>query len=106
MGKYVDLIKIKNEREDSFCCGGSLANIKIQMHERDQIRDRALDEYMKYNPDFLVTSCPLCKKTFSKGLDIQVHDIVEIVAESVSAQRKQDRHVQKKQERSLQTELI
>jgi Fe-S oxidoreductase len=106
LGKYVDLIKIKNEREDSFCCGGSLANIKIQMHERDQIRDRALDEYMKYNPDFLVTSCPLCKKTFSKGLDIQVHDIVEIVAESVSAQRKQDRHVQKKQERSLQTELI
>ncbi len=106
LGRYVDLIKIKNEREDSFCCGGSLANIKIQMHERDKIRDRALDEYMKYNPDFLVTSCPLCKKTFSKGLDIQVHDIVEIVAESVSAERKQARHVQKKQEVSLQTELI
>jgi Fe-S oxidoreductase len=106
LGKYVDLIKIKNEREDSFCCGGSLANIKIQMHERDQIRNRVLEEYMKYNPDFLVTSCPLCKKTFSKGLDILVHDIVEIVAESVIAERKQDRHVQKKQKVSLQTELI
>jgi Fe-S oxidoreductase len=106
LGKYVDLIKIKNEREDSFCCGGSLANIKIQMHERDLIRDRALDDYMKYNPDFLVTSCPLCKKTFSKGLDIQVHDIVEVVAESLSAEKRHARYVQKKQEVSLQTELI
>jgi Fe-S oxidoreductase len=106
LGKYVDLIKIKNEREDSFCCGGSLSNIKIQMHERDQIRDRALDEYMKYNPDFLVTSCPLCKKTFSKGLDIQVHDIVEVVAESVSAERKHVGYEQKKRAVSLQTELI
>jgi Fe-S oxidoreductase len=106
LGKYVDLIEIKNEREDSLCCGGSLANIKIQMHERDLIRDRALDEYMKYTPDFLVTSCPLCKKTFSKGLDIQIHDIVEVVAESVSEGKRHVRYVQKKQELSLQTELI
>jgi Fe-S oxidoreductase len=106
LGKYVDLIKIKNEREDSFCCGGSLSNIKIQMHERDKIRDRALNEYMKYNPDFIVTSCPLCKKTFSKGLDIRVHDIVEVVAESLSAEKRRVRYEQNKQEVTLQTELI
>jgi Fe-S oxidoreductase len=106
LAKYVDLIKIKNERENSFCCGGSLANIKIQMQERDKIRDRALDEYMKYKPDFLVTSCPLCKKTFSKGIDIQVHDIAEIVAESLKVGRRNVKYAEQGQEVPLQTELI
>jgi len=106
LAKYVDLIKIKNERENSFCCGGSLANIKIQMQERDKIRDRALDEYMKYKPDFLVTSCPLCKKTFSKGIDIQVHDIAEIVAESLKVGRRNVKYAEQRQEVPLQTELI
>jgi len=106
LAKYVDLIEIKNERENSFCCGGSLANIKIQMQERDKIRNRALDEYLKYEPDFLVTSCPLCKKTFSKGLDIQVRDIVEIVAESIKGGKTNTKYTEQKQEARYQTELI
>ncbi|HLF32819.1 MAG TPA: hypothetical protein VI583_01200, partial [Cyclobacteriaceae bacterium] len=66
--------------------GGSLANIKITMDERDNIRDNTLAEYFKYKPDYLVTSCPLCKKTFSKGRDIRVFDIAEIVARSLPDQ--------------------
>jgi Fe-S oxidoreductase len=79
LDEYVELIPVKNEKEKAFCCGGSLANIKIQMNQRKQISDRAMDEYLSYKPDMLATACPLCKKTFSKNRDLPVHDIAEIV---------------------------
>jgi Fe-S oxidoreductase len=104
--KYVNIIKIKDEKENSFCCGGSLANIKIQMHERDKIRDKALMEYMKYKPDFLVTSCPLCKKTFAKGSNILVYDIAEIVAKSIKADKERVKAQKHAQEALYQTELV
>ncbi len=79
LDEYAEVIPIKNEKESAYCCGGSLANIKIQMSERDQIRDKALDEYLSYQPDMLATACPLCKKTFTKSNKLPVHDIAEIV---------------------------
>lgn len=79
LDEYAELIPIKNERETAYCCGGSLANIKIQMNERNHIRDTALDEYLGYQPDLLATACPLCKKTFAKSNKLPIHDIAEIV---------------------------
>lgn len=79
LDEYAEVITIKNEKETAFCCGGSLANTKIQMNERNQIRDKALNEYISYQPDVLATACPLCKKTFAKSRDLPVHDIAEIV---------------------------
>jgi Fe-S oxidoreductase len=79
LDEYAEVIPIKNEKEAAFCCGGSLANIKIQMNERNQIRDKVLEEYLSYQPDMLATACPLCKKTFAKSRDLPVHDIAEIV---------------------------
>jgi Fe-S oxidoreductase len=32
----------------------------------------------------LVTACPLCKKTFNSGSKIEVKDIAELVAESMT----------------------
>ena len=79
LDEYAEVIPMKNEKEAAYCCGGSLANIKIQMNERNQIRDNALDEYLSYQPDVLATACPLCKKTFAKSNKLPVHDIAEIV---------------------------
>jgi Fe-S oxidoreductase len=79
LDEYAELIPIQNEKEAAFCCGGSLANIKIQMNERKQVSNKAMDEYLSYQPDMLATACPLCKKTFSKSRDLPVHDIAEIV---------------------------
>ncbi|MDO9615599.1 MAG: (Fe-S)-binding protein [Bacteroidota bacterium] len=83
LDEYAEVIPIKNEKEAAFCCGGSLANIKIQMNERNQIRDKAMDEYLSYQPDVLATACPLCKKTFVKSRDLPVHDIAEIVCMAI-----------------------
>ncbi|HAQ17930.1 MAG TPA: (Fe-S)-binding protein [Prolixibacteraceae bacterium] len=79
LDEYATLIPMKNEKEASYCCGGGLANIKIQMNERNQIRDKALDEYLAYQPDMLATACPLCKKIFAKSNKLPIHDIAEIV---------------------------
>jgi len=79
LDEYAEVIPVKNEKETALCCGGSLANIKIQMNERNQIRDEALKEYLSYQPDMLATACPLCKKTFAKSNKLPVHDIAEIV---------------------------
>jgi Fe-S oxidoreductase len=79
LDEYVELIALKNEKAAAYCCGGSLANIKIQMNERNQIRDKAINEYLSYQPDMLATACPLCKKTFAKSREIRVFDIAEII---------------------------
>lgn len=83
LDEYAEVISIKNEKEAAFCCGGSLANTKIQMSERNQISERAIDEYVSYGPDILATACPLCKKTFAKSRQLPVHDISEIVYKAI-----------------------
>ncbi len=79
LDEYAEVISIKNEKEEALCCGGSLSNTKIQMTERNQIREKAMDEYVSYKPDVLATACPLCKKTFAKSRQLPVHDISEII---------------------------
>jgi len=84
LDEYVNLIPMKNEKESAFCCGGSLANVKIQMYERNHIQEKALHEYIAYEPEMLITACPLCKKTFAKSNKLPVHDIAEIVCMAIS----------------------
>lgn len=86
LGKVSRLLHVKNEKDQAFCCGGSLAAFNLNNTQKDTIRNDAISALMKPNPDKLITACPLCKKTFSKGTKVQVEDIAEIVASSVSVQ--------------------
>lgn len=87
LNEYVDVVPTKNEKEAAYCCGGSLSNIKIQMDERNQIRNKTLEEYITYLPDMLATACPLCKKTFAKTNKLNVHDIAEIVCMALNTNK-------------------
>ncbi len=73
----------KFEDENSLCCGGSLANMKISSQLRNKIARDAATELTINNPDILATSCPLCKKTFTGATKTRVADISEIVAEAI-----------------------
>jgi Fe-S oxidoreductase len=75
------VIPIKNEKEDAYCCGGSLGNLKITQKERNILRDQAMLEYKSYEPDLLVTACPKCKKTFAGSRQLAVRDISEVVVD-------------------------
>jgi Fe-S oxidoreductase len=96
LSNYTTLIPIANEKDKSLCCGGSLSNIKIQMYERDMITSSAINEYLDYSPDFLITSCPLCKKTFARGNKIEVKDIAEIIANAIVQKGKMRLYTEKK----------
>jgi len=80
---YGTLIEMKNERENAKCCSGSLANLKISTPQRSAIRHEVMEEFLSYEPDQLITACPLCKKTFATGNELPVKDIAEIVSESI-----------------------
>ena len=77
------LEKCNFEDENSLCCGGSLANMKISSQNKKKIAFDAVNELTKNNPDILATACPLCKKTFSAVTETRVADISEIVAEAL-----------------------
>jgi len=79
------LKKVKHEKVESLCCSGSLGDLSLSMVERNKIKEQTLEVLLKPNPDILATSCPLCKKTFVKGVDIQVKDIAELVAENIQS---------------------
>lgn len=71
------------EGKNSLCCGGSLANSHITAQQRTHIATDAVNAYAAYEPDLIVTACPLCKKTFSKKTaSVPIRDISEIVAEN------------------------
>lgn len=83
-----NLITIKNEKELSHCCGGSLGNLKIKQSQRTMLQQNAVEDYLSFSPDVLVTACPMCKKTFVRNKNIKVIDIAEIVAKQISITQK------------------
>jgi Fe-S oxidoreductase len=78
------LEKTMYEDENSLCCGGSLANLKIDSSKKKIIAIDTARALTSANPDILATACPLCKKTFSGATSTKVSDISEIVAASIS----------------------
>ncbi len=71
------------EKENSLCCGGSLGNFYIKETERVKIAEHTYNSIITKNDNCLVTSCPLCKKTFQKISDKPVYDISEVVLNSI-----------------------
>jgi len=75
-----NLTTVESEKESSLCCGGSLANMAIDLDIQLKIRNNALEELTSSQPEVLVTACPLCKKTFGQNSATKVMDIAEVVA--------------------------
>lgn len=75
-----NLVATEEEREKSLCCGYNLGNIHIDSEQQKLIRDAALRNLLAPNPDMIATACPMCKKAMTRGSDIPVSDIAEIVA--------------------------
>jgi Fe-S oxidoreductase len=83
LDRIVSLVPTAYERDNSLCCGNSLANFSVSNEARLSV---AKDTYIKLNSgkaQLLVTSCPMCKKAFEKVSDVPVKDIAEIVSKAV-----------------------
>jgi Fe-S oxidoreductase len=83
LGSMVSLVQPEYERDNTLCCGNSLANLSASNEVRLKV---AHDAYSRINPNgaqYLITSCPMCKKAFEKVADVPVHDVAEMVSKSI-----------------------
>lgn len=69
--------------QESICCGGSLGSTAMPYIDRKTITKGSLDNLMSGSPDILVTSCPLCLKTFSSVNEKRTTDIAQVVYENM-----------------------
>ena len=77
------LLKTKNEREHSLCCGFNLGNPLLDIEQQTEIRNASRENLLAPEPDLIATACPMCKKAFMRADDVPVKDIAEIVAENI-----------------------
>jgi len=77
------LLKTKNEKDKSLCCGYNLGNTVISLEQQTKIRNAAMDSLLSKHPDLIVTACPMCKKAFKRATDCNVKDIAELVKENM-----------------------
>ena len=77
------LLKTKEEREKSLCCGFNLGNPLLDIEQQTKIRNASRDNLLAVHPDTIATACPMCKKAFTRADNIAVKDIAEIVAGNI-----------------------
>ena len=77
------LVEAKEHHKNGYCCGGSIGAIGLNPETRESITNQALEGLLSRQPDYLVTACPLCKKTFMKYAPLPVKDIAEVILESM-----------------------
>ncbi|MBC7124635.1 MAG: (Fe-S)-binding protein, partial [Bacteroidales bacterium] len=75
----------KEIESKSLCCGGSLGITNISMTDRYKIANNTLDEIVTESSSYLVTACPMCRKTFTNAQEkIKVLDIAEILEKNLN----------------------
>ena len=79
------LIEANEHKENGYCCGGSIGAVGLAPETRKNITLQAITDLTAAHPDYLVTACPLCKKTFSTHSPVPVKDIAEVVLENIKS---------------------
>lgn len=81
------IVQLQNRayrKDQGLCCGGSIADLKMDFEDKRRIAVNAVKQLIHHDTDMLATACPLCKITFRTCNIIPVKDIAEIYAESLS----------------------
>lgn len=97
IGQVALMAPIREERERSMCCGGSLGATGLGAGRRDEATLLALENLASGNIDAIITACPLCKKTFQQHSPVEVKDISELVAGALIVPKFQGSRVSKLQ---------
>ena len=78
----VELVEMKRNRENSFCCSARSAGNYFPNFTEENARQR-IREFAETGADLLVTCCAYCQEVFQKVMDTgkQVKDLIELVDE-------------------------
>lgn len=82
--KNLNVLEMKNNQMDSFCCGGGGGQMWLETDAETRINHQRLQEALDTGADTILTACPYCLTMFedaigAKGLQgkIEVKDITE-----------------------------
>ncbi len=81
---FVTLAQPDFEKDNTLCCGNSLANFSASQEVRLKLARDAWQRMNTGHARYFVTSCPACKKAFERVSDIPVKDIAEMVLQSMN----------------------
>jgi heterodisulfide reductase subunit D len=78
----VELVEMKRNRENSFCCGARAVGNYFPNFVEENAGKR-IKEFDETGADLLVTCCPYCQEVFQKvpGMEKKVKDLIELVDE-------------------------
>jgi len=77
------LLNTKYNKNNSLCCGGALGNVNISVKDKFKISEKTVGNLLSKDVDYVVTSCPLCKKTIGQFSETEVIDISELVVKNI-----------------------
>ncbi|MGQ1946844.1 (Fe-S)-binding protein [Geofilum sp. OHC36d9] len=79
------LLSTSREREKALCCGNNLGSLSLPEETRQAITKKTLAVLTEKTPDYIVTSCPMCKQTLNRQSNVPVVDLAEMVCLSQTA---------------------
>jgi len=86
----LELVEMRNFRENSLCCGGGGGRIWMETKKGERLTDLRLEQALEVGADILAVACPYCMSNFEdsvltldKGDVIEVRDIAELVQEAI-----------------------
>ena len=82
----LQLVEMRDSRENSLCCGGGGGRIWMDTPKGQRFSDLRLEQANEVGAEVLVTSCPYCITNFEdsrlsleEGNELEIRDITEIV---------------------------
>ncbi len=85
----LELVEMKRNRSNSFCCGGGGANVWYEVPEKKKVGVIRVEEAIQAGAETIAVGCPFCVTMFedaAKSLGnekLEVKDVAEIVAENL-----------------------
>ncbi len=86
----IELVEMRNFRENSLCCGGGGGRIWMETPKGERLSDIRVEQALDAGANVLAVACPYCMSNFddsvltqNKGDVIVVKDIAELVLEAI-----------------------
>ncbi len=86
----LELVEMRDFRENSLCCGGCAGKLWQETKKGERFSDLRIEQALEVEASTLAVACPYCKLNFDDSVlimdkpeSIQVKDISELVAEAM-----------------------
>lgn len=86
----LELVEMKDAREDALCCGGCAGRLWMETKKGERFSDLRIEQAIETGAGILAIACPYCMLNFEdsllsqhKGDVIEIRDIAELVQEAI-----------------------